>query len=72
MIAFEPPRIAGAPFGTKLPQVDADGNEVAGVRNPVQLVPLGTYFGWNLSAGPEMFRSSLQGMMHGLLEMNRL
>jgi hypothetical protein len=27
--------------------VDADGNEIAGVRLPEQAVPLGTYTGWN-------------------------
>jgi hypothetical protein len=30
-------------------RVDADGNEVAGVRSPLQMAPLGTYTGWNLA-----------------------
>ena len=30
-----------------VPQVDADGNERAGVRTPESLVPLATYTGWN-------------------------
>lgn len=30
-----------------VPQVDADGNEFAGVRTPESLVPLATYTGWN-------------------------
>ncbi|MFN7914139.1 MAG: alpha/beta hydrolase domain-containing protein [Vicinamibacterales bacterium] len=30
-----------------VPQVDADGNELAGVRTPESLVPLATYTGWN-------------------------
>lgn len=30
-----------------VPQVDADGNEVAGVRTAESLVPLATYTGWN-------------------------
>ena len=30
-----------------VPQVDADGNEVPGVRMPTVEVPLGTYTGWN-------------------------
>jgi len=30
------------------PPVDADGNEVAGVRLPPIAVPLGTYTGWNV------------------------
>jgi hypothetical protein len=41
-----PPKI-GARFATVVSAVDADGNEVAGVR-PVELaVPLGTFTGWN-------------------------
>jgi hypothetical protein len=41
-----PPK-AGAPFATLVSAVDADGNEVAGIR-PVELaVPLGTFTGWN-------------------------
>jgi hypothetical protein len=31
-----------------VPQVDADGNEIAGVHLPQFSVPLGTYTGWNL------------------------
>jgi hypothetical protein len=30
-----------------VPQVDADGNEIAGVRTPESSVPLATYTGWN-------------------------
>jgi hypothetical protein len=34
-------------------KVDADGNEVAGIRSPLQMAPLGTYTGWNVTAsGP--------------------
>ena len=32
----------------RLPQVDADGNETAGIRLPATAVPLATYTGWNL------------------------
>ena len=35
-----------------VPQVDADGNEVAGIRLPPIAVPLATYTGWNLYAAP--------------------
>jgi hypothetical protein len=42
----EPPRI-GKPFAVTLPQVDSDGNEIAGVRMPDIAVPLATYTGWN-------------------------
>jgi hypothetical protein len=37
----------GRPIPFLVPQVDADGNELAGVRTPELLVPLATYTGWN-------------------------
>ncbi len=41
-----PPKM-GAPYATLVSAVDADGNEVAGIR-PVELrVPLATFTGWN-------------------------
>ena len=33
-----------------VPAVDADGNELGGVRAPMVQAPLGTYTGWNLRA----------------------
>ena len=42
-----PPR-AGAPYRVLVPAVDADGNELAGIRLPDIAVPLATYTGWNL------------------------
>jgi hypothetical protein len=41
-----PPR-AGRPYSVLVPQVDADGLDVAGIRLPDITVPLGTYVGWN-------------------------
>jgi len=35
-------------YGTRVSAVDADGNEVAGIRLPPIAVPLATYTGWNL------------------------
>lgn len=35
-----------------VPQVDADGNEIAGVRLPDIAVPVGTFLGWNLYRAP--------------------
>ena len=46
---FVPPKL-GEPYRTLVPQVDADGNELAGIRLPDVSVPLGTYCGWNLRA----------------------
>jgi hypothetical protein len=42
-----PPRV-GEPYRILVPAVDADGNEVAGIRLPDVAVPLATYTGWNL------------------------
>ncbi len=47
IVANDPPKV-GAPFPVLVPQVNADGNETAGIRLPEQLVPLATYTGWNL------------------------
>jgi hypothetical protein len=35
----------------RVPRVDADGNEVGGVPNVLTDAPLGTYLGWNVTAG---------------------
>lgn len=48
--------ITRAPIGVKqliptyVPQVDVDGNELAGVKPLMGHLPLGTYTGWNLTA----------------------
>lgn len=47
LVTLDPPRV-GAPFTVLVPQVNADGNETAGIRLPEQMVPLATYTGWNL------------------------
>jgi hypothetical protein len=38
---------AGAPLPLLVPNVDADGNEISGIRLPDVSVPLATYTGWN-------------------------
>ncbi|MET0441979.1 MAG: alpha/beta hydrolase domain-containing protein, partial [Casimicrobiaceae bacterium] len=35
---------------TYVPQVDTDGNEIAGVKPLLAQLPLGTYTGWNITA----------------------
>jgi hypothetical protein len=40
------------PYRPLVPQVDADGNETAGILLPDIAVPLGTYTGWNLYRKP--------------------
>jgi alpha/beta hydrolase family protein len=50
VITLEPPRL-GKPFPVRVPQVDADGNELAGVRSLELLAPLATYTPWSLRGG---------------------
>ena len=50
VITLEPPRL-GKPFPVRVPQVDIDGNEVAGVRSLELLAPLATYAPWSLRGG---------------------
>ena len=47
IVSIEPPK-EGEIYTALVPQVDADGNEIAGVHLPQLSVPLGTYTGWNL------------------------
>jgi hypothetical protein len=46
-VTVEPPQV-GNPFDVLVPQSDADGNDLGGVRLPELQVPLATYTGWNL------------------------
>lgn len=48
IVTKEPPGIGTARYGALVPQVDADGNDIGGVRNVFLQVPIGTYTGWNL------------------------
>lgn len=60
IFANEPPEIVrNAEYSVLVPSVDADGNEVAGVRAPMVTAPLATYTGWNLRA-----RHHGHGAMH--------
>ena len=59
-ILQEPPTVMpGSGYAVLIPAVDADGNDVAGVRVPMVEAPLATYTGWNLRA-----RGFGQGAMH--------
>jgi hypothetical protein len=46
IIDLEPPRV-GRAFIMMVPQVDADGIDLGGVKMPEVAVPLATYTGWN-------------------------
>jgi len=47
-IADNAPPEVGRRYACLVPQVDADGNELAGIRFPEVAVPLATVTGWNL------------------------
>ncbi len=58
------PRAAadGAGYSILVPAVDADGNDVAGVRLPWITVPLATHTGWNLQSH-ELAEGELAGLL---------
>jgi len=47
LLSRQPP-IVKYDYPTLVPQVDADGNDLGGIRLPEVTVPLATYTGWNL------------------------
>ena len=53
---------AGTPLPLMVPQVDQDGNELAGIRLPDVSVPLATYTGWN-------FRNAANGATSDLVSL---
>ncbi len=63
VVTLEPPKI-GKPFPILVPQVDGDGNEIAGLKMPELAAPLATYTGWNLfnqKSGPTDELASMEG-----------
>ncbi len=49
LITNEPPQVDTAQeYAVLTPGIDADGNDIAGLRTPDVRVPLATYTGWNL------------------------
>ena len=47
LITREPPLVGSGSYGVLEMQVDADGNDLAGIRSVFAQVPIGTYTGWN-------------------------
>lgn len=70
-IADQVPAVAGKPFRTLIPAVDADGNEVAGIRLPDVQVPLATYMGWNLRDEKYGAGGALAGLHGAYLEFSK-
>jgi hypothetical protein len=63
-ISIEPPTV-GAAYTVLVPQVNADGNDLGGIRLPELAVPLGTYTGWNLTVPPLSSFGYLSGLVGG-------
>ena len=47
-----PPLLSGSPYPVFVPRTDDDGNDIAGIRMVEIEVPVATYTGWGLRAGP--------------------
>jgi hypothetical protein len=70
-IASELPPKSGGSFTTFVSAVDADGNEIAGVR-PVELqAPIGTFTGWNPRHPSQGAPGDLMSMMGSSLPFAR-
>jgi hypothetical protein len=63
IISVHPPRqTAHGGYAILVPKVDADGNDIAGIRLPAVQVPAGTYLGWNLQP-PDLAEDELSGLL---------
>jgi len=47
VISIEPPQPGAQSYGPRVPQADADGADLGGVRSVYQQAPIGSYMGWN-------------------------
>lgn len=52
-LPYDDNRANGAIYPSYIPKTDRDGNDIAGVRLADVTVPLATYTGWALRAGPQ-------------------
>ena len=62
MDTHPPKPIGHGAYRILVPKVDADGNDLAGIRLPAIQAPIGTYTGWNLRP-----RGLAEGELSGLL-----
>lgn len=67
---IDPPREERRSYGALLPAVDADGNELAGIRLPGIAVPLATYTAWNRFAAAAL-AADLCGRLGSILPFAR-
>lgn len=52
-LPYEDNPLNGPIYPSSVPKTDSDGNDIAGLRLPDVEVPLATYTGWALRAGPQ-------------------
>ena len=67
-IAAYPPK-TGSAYRTYVSALDADGNEIAGIRPPEIMVPLATFGGWNLRHPEQGAPGDLMQMMGSTLRL---
>jgi hypothetical protein len=65
------PAKAGKSYRTYVSALDADGNEVGGIRGAELLAPLATYAGWNLRSPEQGAPGDLMQMMGSTLAFPR-
>ena len=65
VMSLQPP-VGTADAAALVPRVDADGNEIAGVRSVLLEAPLGTYTGWNPIARG-FFKGEIQALGGGFI-----
>ncbi len=64
-ISIQPP-IVKQVIPKLVPKVNADGNEIGGVPSALHQAPLGTYLGWNVTAGG-YFKGRICGFSGGYI-----
>lgn len=62
VVTQQPPR-RGPAYAVRVPQVDALGNEMTGVRALAVSVPVGSYLPWNLRAGAPFAADEMAGYL---------
>jgi hypothetical protein len=63
IVTNEPPKL-GSAYPALVPQADADGNDLPGIRMPEMVVPIATFTGWNLyneKSGPTTVMATTTG-----------
>jgi hypothetical protein len=62
LTVLPPEAVSGQTYPVQVPAVDADGNDLSGLRYPDIEVPLGTYTGWAVRredfGGPDLLSNS--------------